>query len=685
MTPVVSTNPAAAQGGLGDFLAKIGAGAYEWVVGPIYRRNGDALFPLALALAVAVLVVMIWRSWTKAGQRLVLKRPGLYHKLHAAWWAPTLVLLGAFGVMGFAPLLHPSLKNPQKGWEPRPWTPPLNEGIQTIEETMGVMGLLLVGGTIFAGRRFFREKVWMGQHGSAFWARRSEVRIAPQKLKNRKSWRWVLPMAISWRGTAKNWKKSGAGKTAMAIENEEGNRHWLLIGSSGSGKGYTVFSPIIASSRQPFILQDVKSECQGLDTLRQLTGHEPIRFGCAARGGWPSMRWNPLHEARHADNPEDECASLAAKLCPEQGNQNDFIQKLAADTLSFIFLYGSEQTLSEISAAIEFEGLIAYMARIGVTPGLLGRLEGKNMENWVSDAIKGALSSFSSGWGKEVTSSHDFYLDEMFEKGGFVLSAEPIPSRALPIRVFWGMLLQRMLTSNKARNLTLLYDEGLAAGKIPNFEPSLATLRSKGISIIFGVQHTAGVLALYGANEGKGILDSFVNSIWLLNGLNPDDQKKLSLELGKQTVIEKDMAGEGKNHRRHAQVSADLLEIADLERRSRIGDFWAVIRAQKLTSSGSPIIAKLTGSAGAGLVRHPKPEEIEAAKAAIAEIQQPSPYVPKPVPERTKFDEVPKSDTKVDTTSERDETGDGPDFPDEPIDEVGGDYPPPPPPEFEMC
>ena len=195
------------------------------------------------------------------------------------------------------------------------------------------------------------------------------------------------------------------------------------------------------------------------------------------------------------------------------------------------------------------------------------------------------------------------------------------------------MLIRRMLQSNNAKNLTLLYDEGLAAGKIPDFQNALVTLRSKGICIVFGIQHSQGVLALYGPNEGKAILDSFVSSLTLLNGLNPDDQQRLQKELGKRTLIEKGQAGVG-NHRRRTQVGADLFEVADIERRARTGRFWAVIRAQGLTKSGAPVLAELTGSAGAGVVRHPSADEVSTAKSASGATPQPPSYVPPPVPSR---------------------------------------------------
>jgi hypothetical protein len=272
------------------------------------------------------------------------------------------------------------------------------------------------------------------------------------------------------------------------------------------------------------------------------------------------------------------------------------------------------------------------------------------MDGWTTDAIKRALSPYCTGWGREVTSGHDFDLDDLFLRGGYVLSGEPIASNAAPIRMFWQMLLNRALPSNAARNLTMLMDEGLIV-KEPKFTDALKTLRSKGVSIHFGIQNTQGVLALYGPQEGKDILDSFVTQVYNLNGLNPDDQRALSQALGKRTVIEKGQGGVGKARRR-AQVGTDILEIADIERRSKSGEAWAVIRAPKVTRAGAPVLCKLTGSAGAGLVRHPSPEEVKAARTAILAMPQPAPYIP-PKPPAPKTFEAP---TEASTAQEAEET-----------------------------
>lgn len=614
-------------------VANLGLVLYRDVVGPIYRARLDWLGPVSLAVAAGLAATMAWRSLSVTGQRLALTRPRLYARLHGPWWLPAALLLGGLGAMVYAPLTSDLLRSF------RPWALPLGVHLSTVYETLvGGVTVALVGLGVGL-RRSMRKKVHFGQHGSGYWARRADLRIAPAKSKKKAEWLWTLPVQVHWRGSGKIWH-SGAGKTVVTIPHEEVVRHVLLVGATGSGKGYTYFSPIIASLRQPFILQDVKSECQGLDTLRAMTGLEPIRWGCAAQGGWPSMRYNFLHAARNSENLKENCKVLAQAICPTHGNQNDFIQTLAADTLAFLFQFSDAQTLAEISDQIEREGLIPLVTRLGALPGLLGRLGGKNMDGWTVDAIQGGLSPYTTGWAREATSAHDFELDDLFRRGGYVLSGEPVSERAAPIRVFWQLLLRQALTSNAAKNLTLLFDEGLAAGKIPDFGKALQTLRSKGVSIHYGVQNAQGVLALYGREEGQTILENFVSRVVLLNGLSDGDRKTLSLALGKQTLLEKDQAGIGKARRRQ-QVGADLLEVADLERRAMSGEFWAVIRAPKITKNGAPILCKLTGSAGAGLVRHPSPQEVEAARAAIAAMPQPARYVP-PAPPTTE-DPMPEN------------------------------------------
>jgi hypothetical protein len=236
-------------------------------------------------------------------------------------------------------------------------------------------------------------------------------------------------------------------------------------------------------------------------------------------------------------------------------------------------------------------------------------LTGKNMEQYVSDKIFAVTTPYSVGWGRAVSSGHDFSIADIFKRGGYVLSAETEPMLALPIKVFWRFVLRYALQSSPDSKfgVLLLYDEFLASGKIDNLAQALQTLRSRQVSIWAGIQARSGVLSNYKAVEGKEVLDGFKSEIMLLNGLCLDDRKHLMEFLGTRTVVE----GKGKNRDYKGQP---LLAVADLNRRaSRSRDFWAVFRTTGLSRSGRPVLAKAIPTVGRDFVVPPSPEELNEA------------------------------------------------------------------------
>jgi hypothetical protein len=152
-------------------------------------------------------------------------------------------------------------------------------------------------------------------------------------------------------------------------------------------------------------------------------------------------------------------------------------------------------------------------------------------------------------------------------------------------------------------DLTLLMDEGLAAGRIPNFADALNTLRGKGVSIVFAIQNTAGLKDIYGPQGGPAVEEAFTNRITLLNGLNADAAENLSKRLGCYTRV---------RAQHHGTSGHDRAELMPMEEALRRGagerDRWAVLEIVGATESNRPIMARLVPSEL--VIRTPDPAEI---------------------------------------------------------------------------
>jgi hypothetical protein len=573
----ISTNISPQEGG-GPFNLLADMGRWIWLhaVSSLWIVPG-AIFPdtswiLPLGL-LALVGVLIWRK--TQGVRLAYRNPGVFNLAHGSFWLPVAWWLLAFTLIFSTPLLS-SLQVP--AWRPL-WAHCLISNQVFI--VMGFGALAIPFALVMSFRRLFREQIQPGIHGEAGWASRSEVRFS-------KSWPWLIPIQVHFRGTRRPWT-TGGGFVILAPSREVSRRHTLVRGGTGSGKGHFIFGHILTSARHATIYQDVKDDGQPMGYALANTMVVPIRWGAAAEGGRPSMQWNPLEECCLDPNPEDAYETLASVLI--QGDDGDWVPQLARPILAWVFASGRYQTLGGLADDFTERGVESVLKDIGLPGGLMESLEGKNVKEYIGTTIFSHLAPFRSGWGRAVTGGHDFSLSDIIRRGGYVLSAETIASRRVPLIVFWRLLFRKMLRTTEPMDLTLLMDEGLAAGKIPDFADALNTLRSKGVSIVFAIQNTAGLREIYGPQGGPAVEEAFTNRITLLNGLNNEDAEKLTKRLGTYTRIRKQRQGTPTHDR------ADLMPLEEVARRGAgETDRWAVIEVVGATNSNRPIIARLVPS-----------------------------------------------------------------------------------------
>lgn len=573
-------------GGPAEVLESLGQWAWHKFLAPlwVHPEGWPAVCWILPALAVALLLFFAWRRW--AGMGLAYRSPRLFNWVHGRLWGP-LLMLCLWGTWFFdAPLLA---VNVGPTWRPEGW---LCLAPKEAFLVFAVGVLLAPIPLLFLCFRLIRSTIHSGIHGEAAWAARDEIRTSP-------SWPWLLPIQVHFRGIRHAWM-GGGGLVALAPSREVTRRHTLLLGGTGSGKGYFIFGHILATARHAAIYQDVKAECPALDHLRTVTGKEPIRWGAASSGGWSSARWNPMEECRQDANPMDAFEALAAVLIA--GEDKDWVPQLARPILAWVMASNRFETLAALADEFTARGVETVLKDAELPEGLLQSLEGKNVKEYIGTTIFSHLAPFRSGWGREVTTGHDFSLSDIIQRGGYVLSAETEASRRAPLTVFWRMLFRRMLRTQSPMDLTLLMDEGLAAGKIPNFSDVLNTLRGKGVSIVFAIQNTAGLKDIYGPQGGPAVEEAFTNRITLLNGLNAEDAEKVSKRLGCYTRVRVQREGMPTHDR------AELMPIEEVLRRGAgEQDRWALFEVVGATDSKRPVMARLVPSSV--VIRQPKVSE----------------------------------------------------------------------------
>lgn len=584
-------------------LVRLGAFLNREVVAPIL--DSPVLWGLSLAvcgLALMILALWLYRG-TRGGIGLAYRAPGRFRNLHhpvllpvflgsIAWAVFVLPCWGIVGPVGMNPFLGYSISALSLVFPP-------------------VVAVLL-------WRRLSRKHAEKHQnHAAAAWAAWSEVCRAPTNGKKGDVWIWTLPVLVHRRGSRDAWTL-GASPTVIAPKAEACYRHILLEGGTGSGKGFFFFSHLIASSRRPFIYQDFKGETPGYDLLWKRSGLRPITFGASAPGGWPSMRWNPVQECLNDPNPKDAFQTLAAALIPDPENHEaSWVPETARPVLAHLLTHGGYKTLGDLSDHLVNEGVIGVLDSANLPQGMKKDLEGgQNVKEYVGVTIAVRLAPFSYGWGRVVTGGHDFSLEDILIRGGYVLSAETIRARRAPLVLFWQLLLRKAMTENRHWGTSFLMDEALAVGKISDADDALNTLRSRGISLVFGVQTESGLEKIYG-NGAHSLIDAFTSRVWLLNGLNARDRKKVVEDMGSYT----DMRSSGGSGDDTPQPSP-LISQDDLkERGRRPEDRWAIFDVMGATSTGRSIIARMIPGPP-DLVRLPSPEEVQAMKEETGALTQ---------------------------------------------------------------
>ena len=345
------------------------------------------------------------------------------------------------------------------------------------------------------------------------------------------------------------------------------DRHVLAVGQTGSGKTARLILPALASDLEDpgraIIALDAKGGVfqEVLGRLaRRVRPWSAVHRLNPAHPGRSTIRWNPVRSIK----TRSEALAVAHAVCTNAdsglggGVNNEAFwlfssMNLLADLLLALALDPKEDaSLTRAKALVD--GFPVEMAEFAEAhprgyPAIQRVLEGHSQNpstSIVADLAMRLLLFDDEGVAAVTGGPDELDLAELIGGAGVLVIEvfEEDASRLLPLtNLLLGRLLDdliRQATSRPdgrlARPTTLTLDElGSACGKIHRFETRIATLRSRGVSIIAAVQTLGQLEQVYG-KSAESIVANFGTKVFFGGGLGLADARHASELSGTMTV-----------------------------------------------------------------------------------------------------------------------------------------------------
>lgn len=305
------------------------------------------------------------------------------------------------------------------------------------------------------------------------------------------------------------------------------SRHLLVVGAQGSGKTTAFFGHVMASANAPFVYQDSKAELPFRAQFPDL----PV-WGLDVRGHLSrSGVWNPLEEMQTREDM-DLIVDYVFPVNPHDANP--WVREMSRTMFGAILKSRRWASLQEIAQSIRLTELEPFLQ--GLEPIWRDLMKEPKSQVPVLQDIVTTLTRWESPRIRSITEGPSTVsLDDFIRHGGYVMNCEMSDGLRAPVHLFWAMLLGRLRNRAEGSSpVLLLLDEFGDAGRLPNIERALVLLRSKGVSILAGIQNL-GLLEEVYERSAKAVLNGFGSRIWLTRNLDEELREKLSRALGKWT------------------------------------------------------------------------------------------------------------------------------------------------------
>lgn len=333
----------------------------------------------------------------------------------------------------------------------------------------------------------------------------------------------------------------------------EAEGHVLVAGAPGTGKTAGVAIPTLFRFNGGALVVDIKGELSAL-TAKHRSQYGPIYIFDPFNGG---HGYDPIKECKTVDGAQN----LARALVPTSHKGDPMWSNNAQAILAAVALEAAHTgvKLSEVAERIITTPATQLIEELQESPVKGTRLLSGIGVGMPEKTLGGVMAQLKSGLftlaadegiGK-ATSRSDFTAQSLEEGATIYLR---IPEHLIEqYRELWAVMINQFIKHLEKRPdkakppILMLLDEMPRLGEIPGLTGSLATLRSRNVSIVSLVQSMAQLDDYYGADKRKIIADTCAYKFVLSAG-DPETQRYFA-----------DLAGQSTVHSKSVTIGAGLM------------------------------------------------------------------------------------------------------------------------------
>ncbi|MBP1625964.1 MAG: hypothetical protein H6Q00_439 [Holophagaceae bacterium] len=319
----------------------------------------------------------------------------------------------------------------------------------------------------------------------------------------------------------------GGNLTLLSFRWDILSRHIFVVGPQGSGKTASLYAPIMHTALVPWVYQDSKAELPFRDEFPD----RPV-FGLDVRGHLTrSGVWNPLQEIRTTEDFD----LLVDYIFPKNPKDpNGWVRDMARVLFGAVLRMKRWESIQQIARTLRESRMEPFLETLDAI--YMDTMKEPKSQVPVLQDLVVTLSRWETARVRSITEGPStLTLDDFIARGGYVMNCEDSDALKGPVHVFWAMLLGRLRNRPEgASKILLLLDEFGDCGRIPNIQRALVLLRSKGVSIVAGIQNLGLLQDVY-PQDWKAVMEGFGTRIWLARNLEDELRQRLTQAIGRFT------------------------------------------------------------------------------------------------------------------------------------------------------